>query len=165
MKTFSAKPGEISRDWVVLDATGVPVGRLAVETAKILRGKHKPIYTPHVDTGDHVIIINAERAIWTGNNKPDEPIYRHTSYPGGIRQVPRGEYLEKKPEALIMRTVKKMLPGNSLGAKMLTKLRVYAGGTHPHEAQIKGTPDPAWAEKVAANATEAMRRTSRDAGE
>lgn len=159
MKTYSAKPSEIQRDWVVLDATGVPVGRLAVEAAKILRGKHKAIFTPHVDTGDHVVIINADRAIWTGNNKADEPIYRHTLYPGGIRQVPRGEYLEKRPEALILRTVKKMLPHNPLGDKMATKLRVYAGGEHPHVAQIKGTPNPEQAQAIADAANQNMRRT------
>ena len=138
MRTYSAKPSEITRDWVVLDATGQPMGRLAVEAAKILRGKHKPTFTPHMDTGDHVIIINAERAVYTGNNKADEPIYRHTLYPGGIKQVPRGELLTNRPEYAILRTVKGMLPHNSLGAKMLKKLRVYRGSTHPHEAQIKG---------------------------
>ena len=138
MRTYSAKPSEITRDWVVLDATGKPVGRLCVEAAKILRGKHKPIFTPHIDCGDHVIIINAERAIYTGTNKNNEPIYRHTLYPGGIKQVPRGELLEKRPDYAIYRTVKGMLPHNKLGAKMLKKLRVYAGEAHPHEAQIKG---------------------------
>ena len=137
-KTYSARPLDIVRDWVVLDATGVPVGRLAVEAAKILRGKHKPTFTPHMDTGDHVIIVNAERAIYTGNNKASEPIYRHTLYPGGIKQVPRGELLTTRPEYAILRTVKGMLPHNSLGAKMLKKLRVYHGSDHPHEAQIKG---------------------------
>lgn len=138
MKTYSAKPSEIQRDWIVLDATGVPVGRLCTEAARILRGKHKPTFTPHMDTGDHVIIINAARAIYTGTNKGDEPIYRHTLYPGGIRSVPRGEFLEKRPEELIRRTIKGMLPHNSLGAKTLGKLKVYAGETHPHDAQIKG---------------------------
>lgn len=137
-RTYSAKPTDIVRDWVVLDATGVPVGRLAVEAAKLLRGKHKPTFTPHMDTGDHVIIINADRAVYTGNNKPAEPIYRHTLYPGGIRQIPRGELLATRPDYAILRTVKGMLPHNSLGAKMLKKLRVYAGPSHPHEAQIKG---------------------------
>jgi large subunit ribosomal protein L13 len=137
-RTYSAKPTDIVRDWIVLDATGVPVGRLAVEAAKLLRGKHKPTFTPHMDTGDHVIIINADRAVYTGNNKPDEPIYRHTLYPGGIRQIPRGELLATRPDYAILRTVKGMLPHNSLGAKMLKKLRVYAGPSHPHEAQIKG---------------------------
>lgn len=138
MKTFSAKPSDITRDWHVLDATGRPVGRLAADAARILRGKHKPIFTPHMDCGDHVIIINAERAIYTGNNKAAEPIYRHTLYPGGIRQVPRGELLEKRPEYALYRTIKGMLPHNSLGAKMLKKLRVYRGPEHPHEAQVKG---------------------------
>lgn len=159
MKTFSAKPEEMKRDWVVLDATGVPVGRLAVEAAKILRGKHKPIFTPHVDTGDHVIIINASRALYTGTNKGAEPIYRHSGYPGGIKQTPKSELLDKRPEFLIHRTIKKMLPGTSLGAKMLTKLRVYAGDTHPHEAQIKGTASPDTAATIAKTANEAMRRT------
>ncbi len=147
MRTYSAKPSDIVRDWVVLDATGQPVGRLAVEAAKILRGKHKPMFTPHMDTGDHVIIVNAERAIYTGNNKADEPIYRHTGYPGGLKSVPRGEFLTKRPEDAILRTVKGMLPHNSLGAKMLKKLKVYRGGTHPHEAQVKG----AQARKAATN--------------
>ncbi|MBC8104675.1 MAG: 50S ribosomal protein L13 [Cytophagales bacterium] len=138
MKTYSAKPSEITRDWIVLDATGVPVGRLCAEAARILRGKHKPTFTTHIDTGDHVVILNAARAIYTGNNKADEPIYRHTLYPGGIRSVPRGEFLEKRPEDAIMRTVKGMLPHNSLGAQQLKKLRVYRDDLHPHEAQIKG---------------------------
>jgi len=138
MKTYSAKPSEIKRDWIVLDATGVPVGRLCVEAARILRGKHKPTFTTHIDTGDHVIIINAARAIYTGNNKADEPIYRHTLYPGGIRSTPRGEFLEKRPDELIRKTVKGMLPHNSLGAQMLGKLKVYTTDSHPHEAQIKG---------------------------
>ena len=138
MKTYSVKADDIQRDWIVLDATGVPIGRLAVEAAKILRGKTKPIFSPHMDCGDHVIIINAARAILTGNTKADEPIYRHTLYPGGLKQIPRGELLEKRPDYAVMRTVKGMLPHNRLGAHMLTKLRVYAGATHPHEAQIKG---------------------------
>jgi large subunit ribosomal protein L13 len=147
MKTYSAKPSEITRDWHVLDATGKPVGRLAADVARVLRGKHKPTFTPHMDCGDHVIIINAERAVYTGNNKADEPVYRHTLYPGGIRQVPRGELLEKRPEFAIYRTVKGMLPHNALGAKMLKKLRVYRGPEHPHEAQVKG------AQKVKTSAT------------
>ena len=138
MKTFSATPSDINREWVVMDATGLAVGRLSVEVAKILRGKHKPTFTPHMDCGDHVIIINAARAIYRGNNKSDEPIYHHTLYPGGIKQVAKGELLEKRPDYAIYRTVKGMLPHNRLGAKMLTKLRVYAGDTHPHEAQVKG---------------------------
>ena len=138
MRTYSAKPADIVRDWHVIDATGKSVGRICVDVAKLLRGKHKAIYTPHIDTGDHVIVINAERAIYTGNNKAAEPIYRHTLYPGGIRQVPRGELLEKRPEYAILRTVKGMLPHNKLGAAMLRKLRVYKGDAHRHEAQVKG---------------------------
>jgi large subunit ribosomal protein L13 len=167
MKTYSAKPAEIKREWVVLDATGVPVGRLCVEAAKILRGKHKPTFTPHVDTGDHVIIINAERAIYTGNNKAEEPIYRHTLYPGGLKQVPKGEFLAKRPEEAIRRTVKGMLPHNSLGAQMLSKLKIYQGETHPHEAQVKGTPSAERAQAIAQNATRAMARhaVAAEAGE
>lgn len=138
MKTYAVKADDIQRDWIVLDATGVPMGRLAAKAAAILRGKTKAIFSPHMDCGDHVIIINAERAILTGNNKGDEPIYRHTLYPGGLKQVPRAELLEKRPDYAVLRTVKGMLPHNRLGAQMLTKLRVYAGENHPHEAQIKG---------------------------
>ena len=159
MKTFSAKPAEIQREWIVLDATGVPVGRLCVEAAKILRGKHKTIFTTHIDTGDHVIIINAERAIYTGANKPMEPIWRHSLYPGGIKSTPKGEFLAKRPEDAILRTVKGMLPHNSLGAAMLRKLRVVKGATHGHEAQVKGTPNPETANAIAAIAQKAMTRT------
>lgn len=164
MKTFVAKPAEIKRDWITLDATGVPVGRLCAEAAKILRGKHKPTFTPHVDTGDHVIIINAERARYTGTNKPKEPIYRHSQYPGGIRSVPKGEFLDKRPEDAIMRTVKGMLPHNSLGAAMLRKLRIYRGDSHPHEAQIKGTPNAAHAEATALRAQSKMSRRTEAEG-
>lgn len=163
MKTYSAKTAEITRDWVVLDATGVPIGRLCVEAAKLLRGKHKPTFTPNMDVGDHVIIINAERAIYTGNNKAKEPIYRHTLYPGGIRSMARGDYLEKRPTDLILRTVKGMLPHNSLGAKTLKKLHVYKGDTHPHEAQIKGNPLPERALTRGATAQAAMQRSGQTA--
>ncbi len=137
MPTYSAKPADMekSRAWVVLDATNQPMGRLAVEAAKILRGKNKPQWTPHVDCGDHVIIINADKVRLTGNSKRDEPIYHHTLYPGGIRSVARGREIERDAAAAIMRVVKGMLPHNSLGAQMLKKLRVYAGPEHPHQAQ------------------------------
>jgi large subunit ribosomal protein L13 len=138
MKTFTAKPAEIERKWLLVDATGKPLGRLAAEVAAILRGKHKPIFTPHVDTGDHVIIINAENVALTGN-KTEELIYWHSQYPGGLKSVTRGAMRQKTPERLIMRTVKGMLPHNSLGAHMLKKLRVYRGATHPHEGQ---RPEP-----------------------
>ena len=137
MGTFSAKTEEMraKREWVVLDAAGQSMGRVAVEAAKLLRGKHKPEWTPHVDCGDHVIIINADRVKLTGNNKSDEPIYHHTLYPGGIRSVSRGRLLEKDSVAAVTRVVKGMLPHNSLGAQNLKKLRVYAGPQHPHQAQ------------------------------
>src|SRR5207244_12759141 len=129
MKTFSAKPAEIERKWLVVDATGKPLGRLATAVAAILRGKHKPIFTPHVDTGDHVIIINAENVVLTGN-KTEEKIYWHSQYPGGLKSITRGAMRQKSPERLIMRTVKGMLPHNTLGAHTLKQLRVYRGATH-----------------------------------
>ena len=137
MATYSAKPARWKKiaTWIVLDATNQPMGRLAVEAAKILRGKNKPEWTPHVDCGDHVIIINADKVRLTGNNKKDEPIYRHTLYPGGIRSVARGREIEKDSVAALMRVVKGMLPHNTLGAQILKKLRVYAGAEHPHQAQ------------------------------
>jgi len=134
MKTFMANAGNIQRDWWVVDATGKSLGRLAAEVAAILRGKHKPTFTPHVDTGDHVIIINAEKVVLTGN-KRDDRIYWHSQYPGGLKSVTRGSMLEKRPERLVERTVKGMLPHNKLGAQMYRKLKVYAGATHPHEGQ------------------------------
>jgi large subunit ribosomal protein L13 len=134
MRTVSAKESEISRKWYVLDAAGRPVGRIAVEAAKLLRGKHKAIFTPHVDTGDHVIIINADKAVLTGN-KGAELIYWHSLYPGGLKSVSRAKEMATRPERTIMRAVKGMLPHNKLGARMLKKLRVYSGAEHPHEAQ------------------------------
>lgn len=138
MKTFMAKQEEIQRKWLVIDATDRPLGRLATEVARLLRGKHKPIYTPHVDTGDHVIVINAERVRLTGN-KQAELIRWHTGYPGGLKSITRGRMLEKTPERAVERTVKGMLPHNTLGAQMFRKLKVYKGSTHPHEAQ---SPEP-----------------------
>jgi len=137
MATYSAKPLEMekNRKWIVLDATNQPMGRVAVEAAKILRGKNKPEFTPHVDCGDHVIIINADKVRLTGNNKKDEPVYRHTLYPGGIRSVTRGREIEKDSVAALMRVVKGMLPHNPLGAATLRKLRIYRGESHPHQAQ------------------------------
>ncbi len=137
MQTYSAKPADMekSRRWMVIDATNQPMGRLAVEAAKILRGKNKPQWTPHVDCGDHVIIINADKVRLTGNSKRDEPIYHHTLYPGGIRSIARGREIEKDAVGAMMRVVKGMLPHNSLGAQMLKKLHIYAGPEHPHQAQ------------------------------
>lgn len=135
MRTYTAKPKEIVRKWYVVDAAGMSLGRLASQVAKILRGKHKPIFTPHVDTGDNIIIVNAEKVVLTGGGKPDAKIYWHTQYPGGIRSTTYGKLLAEKPERLITRAVKGMLPHNSLGAQMLSKLHVYKGAEHPHEAQ------------------------------
>jgi large subunit ribosomal protein L13 len=134
MKTFVAKPGEIQRKWLVIDATDRPLGRLAAEAARLLRGKHKPIFTPHVDTGDHIIIINAERVKLTGN-KSEELIHWHSGYPGGLKSITRGRMLQKTPARAVERTIKGMLPHNTLGRQMFRKLKVYAGSTHPHEAQ------------------------------
>lgn len=134
MRTYSAKPADIQRKWYVVDASGMPVGRLAVQVAKILRGKNKPIFTPHMDTGDFVIVINAEKAVMTGN-KGEEPIYWHTMYPGGLRSITRGKLFETQPERVIMRAVKGMIPHNKLGAQIIKKLKVYRGSSHPHEAQ------------------------------
>lgn len=135
MKTFMAKPHEVERKWYVVDASGKTLGRLASEVAKILRGKHKPIYTPHVDTGDHVIIINAEKVHLTGK-KLDQKVYRrHSGYPGGLKEIKYRELMKTKPEFVVYEAVRGMLPHNRLGRKMIKKLRVYAGPNHNHEAQ------------------------------
>jgi large subunit ribosomal protein L13 len=134
LKTYMAKGETFQREWWVIDAAGKPLGRLAAEVAKILRGKHKPTFTPHVDTGDHVIIINADQVVLSGS-KTEERIYWHSQYPGGLKSVTKGSMLEKKPERLVERTIKGMLPHNRLGAQMYRKLKVYAGTNHPHEAQ------------------------------
>lgn len=139
MKSFMAKVGEIERKWYVIDAKGKVLGRLASEVAKILRGKNKPIYTPHVDTGDHVIIINAEHVVLTGN-KLDQKMYRkHSLYPGGLKETPYRKFMAQQPEKAVYEAVRGMLPHTSLGRKMLTKLRVYRGAEHEHEAQM---PEP-----------------------
>jgi large subunit ribosomal protein L13 len=139
MKTFMAKAAQVERKWYVVDATDLPVGRLAAQVATILRGKHKPIYTPHCDTGDYVIIVNAEKARLTGNSKPSELIYRHTGYPGGIRSISRGQMLASRPDRYVERVIKGMLPHNSLGREMFMKCKVYSGPSHPHAAQ---QPEP-----------------------
>lgn len=135
MKSFIAKPQEIERKWYVIDAEGKKLGRLASEVAKILRGKHKPIYTPHVDTGDHVIIINAEKVELTGK-KLEQKFYRHHSgHPGGLKEVPYKKLMADNPEKAIRLAVKGMLPKNSLGRQMITKLKVYQGTEFKHQAQ------------------------------
>ncbi|HHV95113.1 MAG TPA: 50S ribosomal protein L13 [Clostridiaceae bacterium] len=135
MKTYMAKPAEVTRRWYVVDAEGKPLGRLASEVAKILRGKHKPQYTPHVDVGDYVIVINAEKVVLTGK-KLDQKYYRHHSgYPGGLKETKYRDFLQKNPEKAIEIAVKGMLPKNSLGRAMAKKLKVYRGPEHVHQAQ------------------------------
>ena len=133
--TFMPKAGQIERKWYVLDAAGKPLGRVATEVARILRGKHKPIFTPHVDTGDHVIVINAGKVVLTGNKAAQKFAYRHSGYPGGLKKVSYGTLIANKPERAVMLAVKGMLPHTRLGRAMLKKVRVYAGSEHPHQAQ------------------------------
>ncbi|MDP4176380.1 MAG: 50S ribosomal protein L13 [Bacteroidota bacterium] len=135
MKTFVAKPGEVQRKWYIVDAEGKPLGRLASEVAKILRGKHKPTYTPFVDTGDHVIVLNAEKVVLTGK-KLDQKIYRHHSgFPGGLKELKYRTFMATKPEKAVELAIKGMLPKNSLGRAMYRKLKVYKGSEHEHQAQ------------------------------
>lgn len=135
MKTLMAKAEEVQRKWYVVDAQGKPLGRLASEVAKVLRGKHKPEYTPHVDTGDHVIILNAEKVVLTGN-KLEQKYYRHhTLYPGGLREIKYRLFMQKSPEKAVEVAIKGMLPKNSLGRAMFRKLKVYKGDVHEHQAQ------------------------------
>jgi len=135
MKTFSAKTENIERQWVVIDAQDQVLGRLATRVATILRGKNKPIFTNHVDTGDYVIIVNAEKIRLTGNKLDAKMYYRHSGYPGGIKGMSAREMLKRKPEQVIKTAVKGMLPKNRLASKVITKLKVYTGPDHPHEAQ------------------------------
>lgn len=139
--TVSARPEDMeeARVWYVMDATGKPLGRLAVDAAKILRGKHKAIFTPHVDTGDHVIIINADKVVMTGANKGKEKVYRHSGWPGALKSVRREQELEKKPDEAIRRVVRGMIPHNRLGDAIIKKLKVYRGSDHPHTAQTPVT--------------------------
>ena len=132
MKTFSAKPDSVKRDWYVVDASGKTLGRLASEIATRLRGKHKPEYTPHVDTGDYIVVINAEKIGVTGKKASDKMYYRHTGFPGGIKEASFETLIAKKPEQVLELAVKGMMPRTPLGRAMLGKLKVYAGGEHPH---------------------------------
>lgn len=135
MSTYFAKAEEIERKWYVIDADGIPLGRLATEVARLLRGKHKPIFTPSVDTGDHVIVLNAEKVVLTGN-KLQTKIYRtHSGYPGGLKETPYKKLMQNFPERAVEHAIKGMLPHNSLGAQMYRKLNVYRGAEHPHQAQ------------------------------
>jgi large subunit ribosomal protein L13 len=134
-KTYSAKPAEVRRRWLVVDAKGQPVGRLAADVAALLRGKHKPIFTPHVDTGDHVVVINAAALVLTGNKAEGEIRHRHSGYPGGLKSEPYGALFQSNPERAFRLVVRGMLPHNVLGRQMLRKLKVYPGPDHPHQAQ------------------------------
>jgi large subunit ribosomal protein L13 len=139
MKTYSVKAGEIERRWFIVDAEGKVLGRVASEIARILRGKHKPIYTPHLDTGDFVVVINAEKITLTGNKADQKTYFRHTGYMGGEKFIPFRRMLEKHPERVIELAIKGMLPNGALGRQMYQKLRVYSGAEHPHQAQ---QPEP-----------------------
>ncbi|MBA0124764.1 LSU ribosomal protein L13P [Haloechinothrix alba] len=146
MPTYSPKPGDITRAWHVIDAQDVVLGRLATEVAALLRGKHKATFAPHVDTGDFVIIVNADKVVLTGRKREQKFAYRHSGYPGGLRKRSFGEMLDTKPERLVEKVVKGMLPKNKLGRAQAKKLKVYAGPEHPHEAQ---KPQPHEITKVA----------------
>lgn len=149
MKTYTAKPAEIERTWHVIDAEGQTLGRLASRIATLLKGKHKPIYTTHLDTGDFVIVINAAKIQVTGRKATQKRYYRHTQYPGGLRVTEFAKELATRPERVIERAVKGMLPHNRLGARMLRKLKVYAGPTHKHAAQVNAGQGKARAVKTA----------------
>ncbi|MQA83231.1 MAG: 50S ribosomal protein L13 [Streptosporangiales bacterium] len=135
MRTYTPRPSDIQRHWHVVDATDVVLGRLASQVATLLRGKHKPVYAPHVDTGDFVIVVNAEKVVLTGRKLEQKRAYRHSGYPGGVRSIGYGDLMASRPERVVEKAVKGMLPKNSLGRKMFRKLKVYAGPEHPHQAQ------------------------------
>jgi len=139
MRTYAAKPSDRQRDWLVVDASGETLGRLATQIADALRGKRKPEYTPHIDTGDFVVVVNAEKIRVTGNKRTEKRYYRHSGYPGGLRSRTFEEMLERRPEEIIRLAVKGMMPRNRLARKQLTKLKVYSGPEHPHAAQ---KPEP-----------------------
>jgi large subunit ribosomal protein L13 len=139
VKTYVATPADRERNWVLVDAAGLTLGRLATQLADILRGKRKPQYTPHVDVGDFIVVINAEKIAVTGNKREDKRYYRHSGYPGGLKSRTLGDMLERRPEEVIRKAVRGMLPRNRLARKQLTKLKIYAGPDHPHAAQ---KPEP-----------------------
>jgi large subunit ribosomal protein L13 len=139
VRTYSPKPSEIQRVWLVVDAEGLVLGRLSTEVARLLRGKHRPIFAPHLDTGDHVIVVNAAKVVMTADKSDRAFSYTHSGYPGGLRTTSYAQQLATRPEEVVRRAIKGMLPKGALGAKMLTKLKVYAGPDHPHAAQ---TPLP-----------------------
>ena len=139
MRTYSPKPADINREWLVIDATDVVLGRLASQTARLLRGKHKPTYAPHMDMGDFVIIVNASKVSLASDKKNTKLAYRHSGYPGGLTATPIGQLLEKDARKVVEKAVWGMLPKNKLGRQIIKKLKVYSGPTHPHQAQ-KATP-------------------------
>ena len=135
MRTYQPKPSDVTRQWHVIDASDIVLGRLASQAAILLRGKHKPIYAPHLDTGDFVVVINASKIVMTGNKAQQSTVYHHSGYPGGLRQTSYAAVLATRPERIIEKAIKGMLPHNTLGRQMASKLKVYAGPTHPHQAQ------------------------------
>jgi large subunit ribosomal protein L13 len=135
VRTYQPKPPNVERAWHVIDADGVVLGRLASQAARLLRGKHKPTYAPHVDTGDFVVVVNAAKIDLTGRKRERKIAYRHSGYPGGLKQMPYSELLERRPQRAVEKAVQGMLPKNSLGRAMASKLKVYAGPEHPHQAQ------------------------------
>ncbi len=143
MKTYSARPADIQRQWLVVDAEGRTLGRLATQVAMVLKGKHKPTYTPHIDTGDHVVVINAEKVRLTGRKPEDKKWFGHTLYPGGAYWTTLPELMEKHPERVLQRAVQGMMPKTKLGKAMLKKLKIYAGPEHPHTAQQPVAWNPA----------------------
>ena len=149
MRTYTPKASEITRKWYVVDADGLVLGRLATEVARVLRGKHKPIFAPHIDTGDHVIVVNADKVVLTANKAEQKLVYRHSGYPGGLKTQTFADAQAAKPEEAVRRAVRGMLPKNRLGRQMLTKLKVYAGPNHPHSAQQPAPLDLAAARRTA----------------
>jgi large subunit ribosomal protein L13 len=147
--TYSPKASEIQRSWHVVDAEGLVLGRLATEVARILRGKHKAIYTPHLDTGDHVVIVNADKVVLSAGKADRKTVYRHSGFPGGLKSESYAQLLARKPEEAVRRSVRGMLPKNRLGRQQLTKLKVYAGPHHPHSAQKPQALDVAHARRPA----------------
>ena len=139
MSTYTPKASEIQREWHVVNADGLVLGRMATEVARVLRGKHKPTFAPHMDSGDHVVIVNAAKIVMTAGKADRERVYRHSGYPGGIKSNTYAELMAKSPEDAVRRTIKGMLPKGPLGRQMLSKLKVYAGAEHPHDAQ---SPEP-----------------------
>jgi large subunit ribosomal protein L13 len=135
MRTYAPKPGDVERQWLVIDATDVVLGRLAATTANLLRGKHKPIFAPNADTGDYVIVVNAEKVYLSGNKRTNKMVYRHSGFPGGLTATPIGEVIDKDARKAIENAVWGMLPKNRLGRQMIKKLKVYTGPAHPHQAQ------------------------------